>query len=91
MEAGAILGSEPLNLQWRSPAVTKAHGDEQVAIPLVEETAIIRETVKVKVEVKVPVEVERPAPEPKDPMDEVTYSRPDAMSDGAVSGADQQE
>ena len=51
---------------------------------LLEETAVIRETVEVEVRVEVPVEVERPAPEPKDPMDDVTYSRPDSSNSQTV-------
>ena len=43
---------------------------------LLEETVVVRETV----EVRVPVEVVRPAPEPKDPMAEVTFTRPETMS-----------
>ncbi|MDX1710742.1 MAG: RT0821/Lpp0805 family surface protein [Rhodovibrionaceae bacterium] len=45
---------------------------------LLEETAIIREQVRVEV----PVEVVKPAPqpEPKDPMADVVFTRPDSMS-----------
>jgi surface antigen len=67
---------------------------------LLEETAVVRERKEVRVEV--PVEVERPAPEPKDPMAEVAFTRPDSMADtslptetkpvgGAATGGSQQE
>ena len=50
---------------------------------LLEETAVVNKTVRVKetVEVERPV----PAPEPKDPMAEVTFTRPDSMA-GKVPG-----
>jgi len=49
---------------------------------LLEETAVVNKTVRIKEK----VEVERPAPEPKDPMAEVTFTRPDTVVGEDPSG-----
>jgi hypothetical protein len=43
---------------------------------LLEETAVVRKTLRIRV----PAEVEQPAAEPKDPMAEVTFTRPETMA-----------